>query len=268
MLRYLHRLQARDLSLTTSMIPLGSCTMKLNATAQMIPVTWPEFAALHPFAPPGDAAGYRELFQQLETWLAEITGFAAVSLQPNAGSQGEYAGLLAIRAYHASRGDDDRRVCLIPVSAHGTNAASASMAGLEVVGVACDERGNIDLADLEAKAEAVGRRLAALMVTYPSTHGVFEEGIRRVCDIVHRHGGQIFLDGANMNAQLGLTRPAEIGADVCHLNLHKTFCIPHGGGGPGMGPIGVAAHLRPFLPGHPAGRERASRRGDRSRAVR
>ena len=251
MLRYLHRLQARDLSLTTSMIPLGSCTMKLNATAQMIPVTWPEFAALHPFAPPGDAAGYRELFQQLETWLAEITGFAAVSLQPNAGSQGEYAGLLAIRAYHASRGDDDRRVCLIPVSAHGTNAASASMAGLEVVGVACDERGNIDLADLEAKTEAVGRRLAALMVTYPSTHGVFEEGIRRVCDIVHRHGGQIFLDGANMNAQLGLTRPAEIGADVCHLNLHKTFCIPHGGGGPGMGPIGVAAHLRPFLPGIP-----------------
>ena len=253
MLRYLHRLQARDLSLTTSMIPLGSCTMKLNATAEMIPVTWPEFAGLHPFAPPEDAAGYRELFQQLETWLAEITGFAAVSLQPNAGSQGEYAGLLAIRAYHGSRGDDDRRVCLIPVSAHGTNAASAAMAGLEVVGVACDERGNIDLADLEAKAEAHGKRLAALMVTYPSTHGVFEEGIRRVCEIVHRHGGQIYLDGANMNAQLGLMQPAEIGADVCHLNLHKTFCIPHGGGGPGMGPIGVAAHLKAFLPGHPGG---------------
>ncbi len=257
MLRYLHRLQARDLSLTTSMIPLGSCTMKLNATAEMLPVTWPEFAGLHPFAPREDAAGYRELFDQLETWLAEITGFAAVSLQPNAGSQGEYAGLLAIRAYHESRGDDDRRVCLIPVSAHGTNAASAAMAGLDVVGVACDDRGNIDLIDLAGKAEVHAKRLAALMITYPSTHGVFEEGVGKVCEIVHEHGGQIYLDGANMNAQLGLTRPGEkIGADVCHLNLHKTFCIPHGGGGPGMGPIGVAAHLQPFLPGHPEARGR------------
>jgi glycine dehydrogenase len=251
MLRYLRRLEAKDLSLTTSMIPLGSCTMKLNATAEMLPVSWPEFARLHPFAPPEQARGYATLFAQLESWLAEITGFAAVSLQPNAGSQGEYAGLLAIRAYHRSRGEARRDVCLIPVSAHGTNPASAVIAGFRVVPVACDERGNIDIPDLEAKAKAHQEALGALMVTYPSTHGVFEEGIRRVCEIVHAHGGQVYMDGANMNAQVGLTRPGDIGADVCHLNLHKTFCIPHGGGGPGMGPIGVAAHLAPFLPGHP-----------------
>ena len=250
MLRYLHRLQARDLSLTTSMIPLGSCTMKLNATAEMIPVTWPELGGLHPYAPPEQTSGYRELFSDLEGWLGEITGFAAVSLQPNAGSQGELAGLLAIRAYHESRGEA-RDVCLIPVSAHGTNAASAVMAGLRVVSVACDTRGNVDLQDLRARADAHRASLAALMVTYPSTHGVFEAGIRELCGIVHEAGGQVYLDGANMNAQVGLTRPGDFGADVCHLNLHKTFCIPHGGGGPGMGPIAVAAHLAPFLPGHP-----------------
>jgi glycine dehydrogenase len=259
MLRYIHRLQARDLSLTTSMIPLGSCTMKLNATSEMLPVTWREFAELHPFVPADQAKGYAELFVQLEAWLAEITGFAAVSLQPNAGSQGEYAGLLAIRGYHQSREEPGRRVCLIPVSAHGTNPASATTAGFRVVAVACDAQGNIDLQDLKAKAEAHRTDLGALMVTYPSTHGVFEESIREVCQIVHAHGGQVYMDGANMNAQVGLTRPADMGADVCHLNLHKTFCIPHGGGGPGMGPIGVAAHLAPFLPGHPvvrlAGRE-------------
>ncbi len=251
LLRYIKRLEARDLSLTTSMIPLGSCTMKLNAAAEMRPITWPEFANVHPFAPESDTAGYRELFRRLEAALCEITGFAAVSLQPNAGSQGEYAGLLVIRAYHRDRGDTDRDVCLIPVSAHGTNPASAVMAGMKVVAVACDERGNVDLADLAQKAEQNAAQLAALMVTYPSTHGVFEEGITEICKIVHRHGGQVYMDGANMNAQVGLCRPGDFGADVCHLNLHKTFCIPHGGGGPGMGPICVAAHLAPYLPGHP-----------------
>ncbi|HEV8540427.1 MAG TPA: aminomethyl-transferring glycine dehydrogenase, partial [Nitrospiraceae bacterium] len=251
MLRYMHRLQARDLSLVHSMIPLGSCTMKLNATVEMIPVTWKGFGRIHPFAPPDQTRGYDDLCQELSAWLSEITGFAATSLQPNAGSQGEYAGLLVIRAYHQSRGDAQRDVCLIPVSAHGTNPASAVMAGLRVVAVACDERGNVDLADLEAKAREHRDKLAALMITYPSTHGVFEEGIRRICQIVHAHGGQVYMDGANMNAQVGLCRPGDFGADVCHLNLHKTFCIPHGGGGPGMGPIGVAAHLAPFLPGHP-----------------
>jgi glycine dehydrogenase len=251
MLRYINRLQAKDLSLTTSMIPLGSCTMKLNATTEMIPVTWPEVGRLHPFAPAEQWGGYRALFDQLEAWLAEITGFAAVSLQPNSGAQGEYAGLLAIRAYHRARGEAHRTVCLIPQSAHGTNPASAVMAGMQVVVVASRNDGTIDLADLRAKAEKHAHELGALMVTYPSTHGVFEEGIREVCEVVHRHGGQVYMDGANMNAQVGLTRPGDIGADVCHLNLHKTFCIPHGGGGPGMGPIAVAAHLAPYLPGHP-----------------
>jgi glycine dehydrogenase len=251
MLRYIKRLEARDLSLATSMIPLGSCTMKLNATAEMVPVTWPEFGGIHPFAPVSQTAGYQELFRTLSAWLEEITGFAACSLQPNAGSQGEYTGLMVIRAYHHARGDRHRDVCLIPVSAHGTNPASAAMAGLKVVVVACDDGGNVDLADLRAKAEAHRDRLAALMVTYPSTHGVFEEGIREICRIVHDNGGQVYLDGANMNAQVGLCRPGDYGADVCHLNLHKTFCIPHGGGGPGMGPICVAEHLAPFLPGHP-----------------
>ncbi len=251
MLRYLYRLQSKDLSLVHSMIPLGSCTMKLNATAEMLPVTWPEFSRIHPFAPQEQTSGYRELFRQLEAWLAEITGFFAVSLQPNAGSQGEYAGLMVIRAYHRAKGEGHRNVCLIPVSAHGTNPASAAMAGMAVVAVACDRYGNVDLTDLEAKAAEHRDRLAALMITYPSTHGVFEPGVRRICQIVHTHGGQVYMDGANMNAQVGLCRPGDIGADVCHLNLHKTFCIPHGGGGPGMGPIGVACHLAPFLPGHP-----------------
>ncbi len=251
MLRYMRRLESRDLSLTTSMIPLGSCTMKLNATSEMLPVTWPEWGRLHPFAPVEQAEGYAQLFGELERWLAEITGFTAVSLQPNAGSQGEYAGLLCIRGYHDSRGDSARDVCLIPVSAHGTNPASAVTAGFRVVVVGCDEKGNVDVADLRRKAEEHRDRLGALMVTYPSTYGVFEETIREVCRVVHEHGGQVYMDGANMNAQVGLTRPADIGADVCHLNLHKTFCIPHGGGGPGMGPIAVAAHLAPFLPGHP-----------------
>jgi len=251
MLRYMHRLQARDLSLTHSMIPLGSCTMKLNATVEMIPVTWKGFGRIHPFAPAEQTLGYQDLCSQLESWLGEITGFAAVSLQPNAGSQGEYAGLMMIRAYHQHRGEGQRDICLIPTSAHGTNPASAVIAGLTVVPVACDDHGNIDIQDLEAKAKEHARRLAALMITYPSTHGVFEEGVRRVCEIIHAHGGQVYMDGANMNAQVGLCRPGDIGADVCHLNLHKTFCIPHGGGGPGMGPIGVAAHLAPFLPGHP-----------------
>ncbi len=251
MLRYIKRLEARDLSLATSMIPLGSCTMKLNATSEMVPVTWPEIGGIHPFAPVSQTEGYQELFRTLSTWLEEITGFAACSLQPNAGSQGEYTGLMVIRAYHHARGDQHRDVCLIPVSAHGTNPASAVMAGLKVVVVACDEGGNVDLADLKAKAEANRDKLAALMVTYPSTHGVFEEGIREICRIVHDNGGQVYLDGANMNAQVGLCRPGDYGADVCHLNLHKTFCIPHGGGGPGMGPICVAEHLAPFLPGHP-----------------
>jgi glycine dehydrogenase len=248
MLRYLKKLESRDLSLTTSMIPLGSCTMKLNATAEMFPISWPEISKLHPFAPTDQAAGYMEIFQQLEDWLAEITGFAAVSLQPNAGSQGEFAGLLAIREYHASRGEAHRNVCLIPTSAHGTNPASAVMAGFKVVSVACLKDGDIDLADLRAKAEEHARDLAALMVTYPSTHGVFEPTIREICDIVHAHGGQVYMDGANLNAQVGLCRPGDYGADVCHLNLHKTFCIPHGGGGPGVGPIGVAKHLAKFLP--------------------
>ena len=251
MLRYIFKLQGRDLSLAQSMISLGSCTMKLNATSEMIPVTWPEFGRMHPFAPADQTKGYRQMFAQLERWLAEITGFAAVSLQPNAGSQGEYAGLCVIRAYHQSRGDGKRDVCLIPDSAHGTNPASAVIAGMKVVSVDCDERGNIDIADLRKKADEHAKDLAALMVTYPSTHGVFEEGIREICEIVHSHGGQVYMDGANMNAQVGLTSPGHIGADVCHLNLHKTFCIPHGGGGPGMGPIGVAKHLAPFLSGHP-----------------
>ncbi|MEZ6026917.1 MAG: aminomethyl-transferring glycine dehydrogenase [Planctomycetota bacterium] len=251
LLRYLTRLQSRDLSLTTSMIPLGSCTMKLNAASEMLPVTYPGFGKLHPFAPASQTAGYRELFDELEAWLAEITGFAAVSLQPNAGSQGEYAGMLVIRAWHASRGETHRDVCLIPASAHGTNPASAVMAGMKVVVVKNLADGRIDVEDLKAKAAQHADRLAAIMVTYPSTYGVFESTITDVTRIVHEHGGQVYLDGANLNAQMGLARPGDYGADVCHLNLHKTFCIPHGGGGPGMGPIGVAQHLAPFLPGHP-----------------
>ena len=251
MLRYLRRLQGKDLALDQAMIPLGSCTMKLNAASEMQPISWPQFAALHPFAPVEQARGYRALFAELEQWLCAITGFAAFSLQPNSGAQGEYAGLLAIRRYHASRGEGQRDVCLIPASAHGTNPASAQMAGLQVVVVACDAAGNVDRADLESKAAAAGARLACLMITYPSTHGVYEEGIGEICALVHAHGGQVYMDGANLNAQVGLTRPADIGADVAHLNLHKTFCIPHGGGGPGVGPIGVSAHLRPFLANHP-----------------
>ena len=251
MLRYIKRLESRDLSLTASMIPLGSCTMKLNAAAEMYPVSWPEFGKIHPFAPLEQTRGYQKLFEQLESWLKEVTGFAAISLQPNAGSQGEYAGLLAIRAWHESRKENHRNICLIPTSAHGTNPASAVMAGMKVVAVACDINGNIDVNDLRAKAEAHKKDLSCLMVTYPSTHGVFEEPIREICKIVHDHGGQVYMDGANMNAQVGLCRPADIGADVCHLNLHKTFCIPHGGGGPGVGPIGVAQHLADFLPGKP-----------------
>ena len=250
MLRYITRLQGRDLSLTHSMIPLGSCTMKLNATAEMIAVTWPEFGGIHPFAPLEQTKGYQALFERLESWLSEITGFSAVSLQPNAGSQGEYTGLLVIRAYHASRGDGGRNVCLIPGSAHGTNPASAVLAGMKVVIVRTDKEGNIDVDDLRQKAEKHSEDLAALMVTYPSTHGVFEEAIREICQIVHDNGGQVYLDGANLNALVGVAKPGEFGADVCHLNLHKTFCIPHGGGGPGMGPICVAEHLSPFLPGH------------------
>ena len=250
LLRYMYRLQQKDLSLTTSMIPLGSCTMKLNATAEMIPVTLPGFSSLHPFTDPSNAKGYARLIDECNTMLAEITGLAGVSLQPNAGSQGEYAGLLAIRGYHASRGESGRRVCLIPSSAHGTNPASAVMAGMDVVVIACDERGNIDLEDLRDKAKAHADTLSALMVTYPSTHGVFEEGIVEICQIVHEHGGQVYMDGANMNAQVGICRPGDFGIDVCHLNLHKTMCIPHGGGGPGVGPIAVASHLVPFLPGH------------------
>ena len=251
MLRYIHRLEAKDLSLTTSMIPLGSCTMKLNATVEMIPVTWPEFGGLHPYAPADQAAGYSVLFEQLETWLGQITGLPAVSLQPNAGSQGEYAGLLAIRKFHRSQGETQRDVCLIPVSAHGTNAASAVIAGFRCVAVKCDDRGNIDVLNLRERIEEYRDELGALMITYPSTHGVFEEAVHEVCAAVHEAGGQVYMDGANMNAQVGLTSPAEIGADVCHLNLHKTFSIPHGGGGPGMGPICAADHLRDFLPGHP-----------------
>ena len=251
LLRYMRKLSDRDLALDRAMIPLGSCTMKLNATSEMIPLTWPEFGSLHPFAPREQAAGYHALFKRLEQWLCDITGYDAISLQPNSGAQGEYAGLLAIRGYHAARGEPHRKVCLIPSSAHGTNPASASMAGMDVVVVACDARGDVDVNDLRAKAAQHSKNLAAVMITYPSTHGVFEEHIRDICDIVHGHGGQVYLDGANMNAQVGLSRPGDYGADVSHLNLHKTFCIPHGGGGPGMGPIGVKAHLEPFLPGHP-----------------
>ncbi|HEY2734149.1 MAG TPA: aminomethyl-transferring glycine dehydrogenase [Polyangiales bacterium] len=251
LLRYMQRLQAKDLSLTTSMIPLGSCTMKLNAAAEMFPLSYPAFAKLHPFAPSEQTRGYAQLFTDLENWLSEITGFAAVSLQPNAGSQGEYAGLLVIRAYHEQRGQAGRDVCLIPKSAHGTNPASAVVAGMRVVVVECDDNGSIDMQDLRAKALAHADKLGALMITYPSTHGVFEENVKEICEVVHAHGGQVYLDGANMNAQVGLCRPGDYGADVCHLNLHKTFCIPHGGGGPGMGPIAVAKHLAPFLPGHP-----------------
>ncbi len=251
MLRYLHRLESKDLSLVHSMIPLGSCTMKLNATTEMLPVTWPEFSRLHPFAPIEQTKGYRELFHQLESWLAEITGLSSVSLQPNAGSQGEYTGLMVIRAYHRSQGEEHRDVCLIPLSAHGTNPASAAMVGMTVVIVACDRQGNVDIADLEAKAAQYRDRLSALMLTYPSTHGVFEAEVRRICQIIHTHGGQVYMDGANLNAQVGLCRPGDIGADICHLNLHKTFCIPHGGGGPGMGPVVAARHLAPFLPSHP-----------------
>ena len=263
MLRYIKRLESRDLSLTASMIPLGSCTMKLNAAAEMFPVSWPEFAKIHPFAPLGQARGYQILFQNLEDWLEEITGFAGISLQPNAGSQGEYAGLLVIRAYHESRGDQHRNVCLIPTSAHGTNPASAAMAGMKIVAVACDPNGNIDVTDLRAKAEANKNDLSCLMITYPSTHGVFEETIRDICDIIHANGGQVYMDGANMNAQVGLTSPGFIGADVCHLNLHKTFCIPHGGGGPGVGPIGVAKHLVPFLPSHPVFTDRLAEKNSK-----
>jgi glycine dehydrogenase len=251
MLRYLRHLQSKDIALDRSMIPLGSCTMKLNATAEMIPVTWPEFGQIHPFAPADRWPGYRMLLDDLENWLAAITGFDSVSLQPNAGSQGEYAGLLAIRAYHRARGDTARDICLIPASAHGTNPASAAMAGMKIVVVACDAQGNVDVPDLDAKIAANEGRIAALMITYPSTHGVFEESIREICSRVHDAGGQVYMDGANLNAMVGLCRPAEFGADVSHMNLHKTFCIPHGGGGPGMGPIGVKAHLAPYLPGHP-----------------
>ncbi|HYS87589.1 MAG TPA: aminomethyl-transferring glycine dehydrogenase [Bradyrhizobium sp.] len=252
LLRYMRKLSDRDLALDRAMIPLGSCTMKLNATSEMIPLTWPAFGGLHPFAPLEQAAGYHALFARLEKWLCDITGYEAISLQPNSGAQGEYAGLLAIRGYHTARGEPHRKVCLIPSSAHGTNPASASMAGMEVVVVACDARGDVDVNDLRTKAAQHSKNLAAVMITYPSTHGVFEEHIREICDVVHGHGGQVYLDGANMNAQVGLSRPGDYGADVSHLNLHKTFCIPHGGGGPGMGPIGVKAHLAPFLPGHPS----------------
>ncbi|MGC8990309.1 MAG: aminomethyl-transferring glycine dehydrogenase, partial [Verrucomicrobiia bacterium] len=250
MLRYLRRLESRDLSLCQSMIPLGSCTMKLNATSAMLPLGWDEFSQIHPFAPKSQIAGYQKLFEDLEKWVGEITGLPAVSLQPNAGSQGEYAGLLVIRKYHENRGEGHRRICLIPASAHGTNPASSAMAGLQPVHVRCDASGNIDLADLREKARGNAANLAALMVTYPSTHGVFEESIREVCQIIHDHGGQVYMDGANLNAQVGLMRPADLGADACHLNLHKTFAIPHGGGGPGAGPIAVASHLAQFLPGH------------------
>ncbi|MEZ4765239.1 MAG: aminomethyl-transferring glycine dehydrogenase [Calditrichia bacterium] len=257
MLRYIKYLENKDLTLATSMIPLGSCTMKLNATSELAPVSWREFGGIHPFAPDEQTKGYQQIFGDLEKWLCEITGFAAVSLQPNSGAQGEFAGMMVIREYHKSRGESHRNVALIPSSAHGTNPASAVMAGMDVVIVKCDDHGNIDIDDLRAKAEKHADKLAALMVTYPSTHGVFEAGIREVCRIIHQHGGQVYMDGANMNAQVGLTSPGLIGADVCHLNLHKTFAIPHGGGGPGMGPIGVAKHLAPLLPGHVIGKNGA-----------
>ena len=251
MTRYMRRLSDRDLALDRSMIPLGSCTMKLNATAEMLPITWPEFAELHPFVPQDQALGYKALIDDLSAKLCVITGFDAVSMQPNSGAQGEYAGLLTIRAYHHGRGDTHRDICLIPTSAHGTNPASAQMAGMKVVPVRSAENGDIDVEDFRAKAEQYADNLAACMITYPSTHGVFEASVAELCDIVHAHGGQVYLDGANMNALVGLARPGDIGADVCHLNLHKTFCIPHGGGGPGMGPIAVKSHLAPHLPGHP-----------------
>jgi glycine dehydrogenase len=250
MLRYLKRLENKDLSLAHAMISLGSCTMKLNATTEMIPISWPEFSDIHPYAPPGQTEGYRRMISELENMLIASTGYDAVSLQPNAGSQGEYAGLLAIKAYHESQGDTERDVCLIPFSAHGTNPASAAMAGMKIIVVKCDEQGNVDLADLREKAAGNADRLGALMITYPSTHGVFEEDIREICDVIHQHGGQVYLDGANLNALVGCAAPGQFGADVSHLNLHKTFCIPHGGGGPGVGPICVGEHLAPFLPGH------------------
>ncbi len=250
MLRYIKRLENKDISLVHSMISLGSCTMKLNATTQMLPITWDEFSSLHPFTPVEQTKGYQQLFQELSKWLSEITGFTGISLQPNSGANGEYAGLMVIRAYHKSQGNPDRNIALIPASAHGTNPASATMAGMKVVVVKCDEKGNIDVTDLKEKATKHEEHLSCLMVTYPSTHGVFEESIIEICDVIHQYGGQVYMDGANMNAQVGLTSPANIGADVCHLNLHKTFCIPHGGGGPGVGPIGVAEHLTDFLPGH------------------
>ena len=257
MMRYMRRLADRDLALDRAMIPLGSCTMKLNSAAEMMPITWPDFSNLHPFAPADQVQGYHELIEDLSSKLCTITGYDAMSMQPNSGAQGEYAGLLTIMAYHRARGEDGRKVCLIPINAHGTNPASAQMCGMEVVVTKCTERGDIDVEDFRAKAEAAGERLAACMITYPSTHGVFEETVREVCDITHKHGGQVYIDGANLNAMVGLAKPGEIGGDVSHLNLHKTFCIPHGGGGPGMGPIGVKAHLAPFLPGHPetGGRE-------------
>ena len=257
MMRYMRRLADRDLALDRAMIPLGSCTMKLNSAAEMMPITWPDFSNLHPFAPADQVQGYHELIEDLSAKLCAITGYDAMSMQPNSGAQGEYAGLLTIAAYHRARGDEDRKVCLIPINAHGTNPASAQMCGMEVVVTKCTERGDIDVEDFRQKAEAAGDRLAACMITYPSTHGVFEETVREVCEITHEHGGQVYIDGANLNAMVGLSKPGEIGGDVSHLNLHKTFCIPHGGGGPGMGPIGVKAHLAPFLPGHPetGGRE-------------
>jgi glycine dehydrogenase len=250
MLRYIKSLEDKDLALNHSMISLGSCTMKLNATAEMIPVSWPEFGKLHPFAPVDQAQGYAEMISELSDWLINITGYDCLSMQPNSGAQGEYAGLLAIKRYHESRGDSHRNVCLIPSSAHGTNPASAQMVSLKVVVVNCDKDGNVDLDDLRSKAADVADNLAAAMITYPSTHGVYEQTAREICDIIHQYGGQVYLDGANMNAQVGITSPGYIGADVSHLNLHKTFCIPHGGGGPGMGPIGVKKHLEPFLPNH------------------
>ncbi|QRY80866.1 glycine dehydrogenase (aminomethyl-transferring) [Pseudomonas sp. PDNC002] len=251
MLRYLRQLEGKDLALNQAMIPLGSCTMKLNATSEMIPITWPEFATLHPFVPREQAEGYRLMIEELESWLCAITGFDAICMQPNSGAQGEYAGLLAIRKYHESRGDAHRNICLIPSSAHGTNPASAIMASMRVVIVECDKGGNVDMEDLKRKAAEAGEQLSCLMITYPSTHGVYEEGIREICEVIHSHGGQVYMDGANLNAQVGLARPADIGADVSHMNLHKTFCIPHGGGGPGMGPIGVKKHLAPFVANHP-----------------
>ncbi|RYG99588.1 MAG: aminomethyl-transferring glycine dehydrogenase, partial [Alphaproteobacteria bacterium] len=259
MTRYIRRLSDRDLALDRSMIPLGSCTMKLNATAEMLPITWPEFAEIHPFVPADQARGYKVMLDDLSQKLCDVTGYDAFSMQPNSGAQGEYAGLLTIRAYHIANGDTHRDICLIPTSAHGTNPASAQMAGMKVVPVKVSDNGDIDLVDFRAKAETHAENLSCIMITYPSTHGVFEETVREICEITHKHGGQVYLDGANMNAMVGLSRPGDIGSDVSHLNLHKTFCIPHGGGGPGMGPIGVKAHLAPHLPGHPAsdGREGA-----------